>query len=92
MFRAPLWQHLVVLWIAAIAVSAALIAFDVWRARPRKFFWLIPYPNLRLLWPTLVAALRAKPILVTGIFLVPLLAVLATVALVSARLAILLAG
>ena len=88
MLRASLWRQVLVLWTTAVVLSAALIALDVWRSGPYKFFWLIPYPNLRLIWPMVVNAFRAKPLLVTGGLFVPVLAVLGTLALVSARLAV----
>jgi hypothetical protein len=69
--RAALWLQLLILWAGAIALSAALITFDLRLSAPYKFFWLIPYPNLRLMWPVLIGAFREKPLLVTGGLLVP---------------------
>jgi hypothetical protein len=82
--RAPLWLQLLILWGGAIALSATLIAFDLRLSAPYKFFWLIPYPNLRLMWPVLIGAFREKPLLVTGGLLAPTLAVLGTFALLGA--------
>jgi hypothetical protein len=75
------------LWAGAIALSAALIAFDAWRSGPYKLFWLIPYPNWRLVWAAVVSAFRTKPLLAAALLLVPTLATLATFALVGIRLA-----
>ena len=86
MFRAPLWLQLVILWAGTILLSATLIGIDFLRAGPYRFFWLIPYPNWRLVSSALVSAFRAKPLLATAGLLIPALAILATVVLVSARL------
>ena len=87
MLRSPLWQQLLILWTGAFALSAALIALDAWRSGPYKFFWLLPYPNWRLVLAAVRGAFRAKPLLATGVLLVPTLAALATFALVGIRLA-----
>jgi hypothetical protein len=85
--RFPLWRQLLILWTSAITLSLALIALDALLSGPYKFFWLIPYPNLRLLWAAVAGVFRAKPLLATGVLLVPTLAALATIALVGIRLA-----
>jgi hypothetical protein len=85
--RAPLWLQLLILWAGAMALSVALIMFDLRLSAPYKFFWLVPYQNLRLMWPLLTGAFRERPFLVTGGLLVPALAVLGTFALLGARLA-----
>jgi hypothetical protein len=84
--RAPLWLQLVVLWGAAITLSALLIGMDRLRAGPYKFFWLIPYQNLRLVRKAIVSVFRAKPLLAAGMLLVPALAILGTTALLPARM------
>jgi len=84
--RAPLWLQLLALWGCATVLSAALIIFDLRRSAPYRFFWLVPYPNVGLMWAVLIRAFREKPLLVTGGLLVPALAVFGTLALLAARL------
>ena len=49
--------------------------------RPFKFFWLIPYPNWRLVWPSVVTLCREYPLLGAALIGVPLASVVITLVL-----------
>ena len=80
-------MQVLAIWGAAIAVALLRALLDRWLLPPWRFYWLLPYPPrlsgwLRVLW----GALLARPLLVSAVALVPLLALLGTVAIVAARL------
>ena len=84
---APLWTQVLGLWGVALAVALVLLLIDRWLLPPRQFYWLIPYPPtaggwLQVLW----GALWVRPLLVSAVALVPLLALLGTLAVIVARL------
>jgi hypothetical protein len=81
-----LWQQLLLLWGAAIVIGVVLLAFDGWFTRPQKFFWLLPYPtNPRTVWITFWTFFRSRPLLVTTLVVLPVVAVLGTLILVVAH-------
>jgi hypothetical protein len=80
-------MQVLAIWGAAIAVALLLALLDRWLLPPWRFYWLLPYPpslgsGLRVLW----GALQARPLFVSAVVLVPLLALLGTIAIVAARL------
>ena len=82
--RAPLWQPLAVLWSATALAASILIWADL--RRPFKFLGIIPYPpSAPVVWELGVTAFRTRPVLATGVVAVPVLALMATVALCVAR-------
>ena len=83
--KAPLWQQLLVVWSLALLSGAAILWFKT--RQPYKFFWLIPYPAWRTLWPTVVEFFRVQPLLAFALVGLPVLTVVATLTLCVARLA-----
>jgi formate-dependent nitrite reductase membrane component NrfD len=80
----PLWLQLLWLWLGAVLLAALLLAIDL--QRPWKFFWLIPYPNPRLLLAAAVGFFRIRPLSATAVVGVPVVAILLTLGLCIARL------
>jgi hypothetical protein len=81
---APLWAQVLAIWGTAIPVGLLLALLDRWLLPPWRFYWLIPYPPsvwgwLRVFW----GALRMRPLLITAVAVVPLLALLGTVTAIS---------
>ncbi|AHG92900.1 hypothetical protein J421_5365 (plasmid) [Gemmatirosa kalamazoonensis] len=75
---APLWKQLAALWVVTVALDVGLLWLQLHRLG--KFYWLIPYPTWRLLWPDWGALFRAAPFL-GMVLILSLLALGATLAL-----------
>lgn len=84
-WRAPLWRQLATLWVSALVLDALILWLQF--RRPFKFFWMIPYPGWRHVWPSVIGMFREYPLLVLGTVGVPVLAILLTIALVANRVA-----
>ena len=83
--KAPLWQQLSVVWSVALLLAAAILWFET--RQPYKFFWLIPYPAWRTLWPAVVEFFQTRPLLAFALVGIPVVTILATLALCVVRLA-----
>ena len=84
----PLWKQLLVVWAAALLLAALLLALESWLSRGQSFLWLAPYPTgAREALALVGTAFRAKPLVVSAVVLVPTMAILASLALIGARLA-----
>lgn len=84
MADAPLWKQLVVVWAGALALAVTLLVADLWFARPREYFWLLPYPTrIRDVLGLAGQIFRARPLTASAIVGVPVVAVLTSVALVT---------
>jgi hypothetical protein len=79
MMQRPLWQELAIVWLAAVLLSAMLLRLDT--RRPYKFFWLIPYPDWRLVTPAVVQIFRMRPLSATAVIGIPVAALIISLAL-----------
>jgi hypothetical protein len=79
-----LWQQLAFLWLGAILVAALLLLLDL--RRPFAFFWLVPYPDWRLVWTGVFELFRVRPLTATAILAIPMGALLGTIGLCVAKL------
>src|SRR6476620_3948078 len=83
--RWPLWQQLMVVWLGVGAVAAVLL----WNGtrRPWKFFYILPTASFWRAVPTLVVLLfRTRPVVATAVVALPLAGIVATLALLVARI------
>ena len=83
-WNAPLWKQLVTVWATALVLEVVL--FSLQARRPFEVFWLLPYPNWRMLWPSLVALTRAHPLFALSVVVVPVVTLVLTVVLCVQRL------
>jgi len=79
LWQASLWKQLITVWASALVLD--LFLFWLQFRQPVKVFWLIPYPNLRLLWPGVVRLFGDYPLLAFAVVAIPVLTILLTIAL-----------
>lgn len=79
-----LWQQLAFLWLGAILVAALLLLLDL--RQPFTFFWLIPYPDWRLVGTGVLELFRVRPLTATAILAIPMGALVGTIGLCVAKL------
>jgi hypothetical protein len=82
---APLWQQLLAVWSLSLLVAAGIVWFET--RQPYRFFWLLPYPTWRSVWPVVIELFRLRPLLAFAVIGIPVLAAIVTLALCLAHLA-----
>ena len=72
-----LWKQLISMWLIALAVEAVLI-YLTFHGEKKQFFWLIPYPNWRVVGASTIALFHDYPLIAWALLSVPLLTFLLT--------------